>query len=195
MAKNAKNHDLSRLAPFDPDDKSLLQVIIETPRGSRNKFAYDPRQNVFEVKAVLPSGMTFPYEFGFVPSTKADDGDPIDVLVLMDEPATPGCLAKCRLVGAIEGEQIDKQKGKKVRNDRLLGIERSNHEFADVKDIKDLDKKLLEELEKFFVNYHDMEGKKYKVLGLVGAKNALKLLKKTMRRLTWPNWKTGSRTR
>ena len=181
MAKNGKNHDLSRLSPFDLEDKELVQVIIETPRGSRNKFAYDPRQNVFEVKRVLPSGMTFPYEFGFVPSTKAEDGDPTDVLVLMDEPASPGCLVKCRLVGAIEGEQIDKQKGKKIRNDRLLGIERSTHEYAQVMDIKDLDKKLLKELENFFVNYHEMEGKKYKVLGLCGAKNALKLLKKTIR--------------
>ena len=180
MAKNGKSHDLSRLSPFDPEDKELIQVIIETPRGSRNKFAYDPKQNVFEVKKVLPAGMTFPYEFGFVPSTKADDGDPTDVLVLMDEPATPGCLVKCRLIGAIEGEQIDKEKGKKVRNDRLLGVERSNHEYADIGDIKDLDRKLLEELQKFFVNYHEMEGKKYKVLGLSGAKNALKLLKKTI---------------
>jgi len=181
MAKNGKNHDLSRLSPFDLEDKELVQVIIETPRGSRNKFAYDPRQNVFEVKRVLPSGMTFPYEFGFVPSTKAEDGDPTDVLVLMDEPASPGCLVKCRLVGAIEGVQIDNQKGKKIRNDRLLGIERSTHEYAQVMDIKDLDKKLLQELGNFFVNYHEMEGKRYEVLGLCGAKNALKLLKKTIR--------------
>ncbi len=179
MAKNGKNHNISRLSPFDTNDKEFIQVIIETPRGSRNKFAYDPRQGVFEVKRVLPSGMTFPYEFGFVPSTKADDGDPIDVLVLMDEPASPGCLVKCRLVGAIEGEQIEKKK--KIRNDRLLAIERSNHEYADVKDIKDLNGKLLDEVGEFFVNYHEMEGKKYELIGTCGAKEAMKLLKRAIR--------------
>src|SRR6201996_654635 len=97
--KIRKTANLARLAPFDPEDKQLLQVIIETPRGSRNKFAYDPKQQVFAVKAVLPAGMAFPYEFGFVPSTKADDGDPVDVLVLMDEPAFPGCTLMCRPIG------------------------------------------------------------------------------------------------
>lgn len=185
MAKKKNTHnaspDLSRLSPFDSEDNDLIQVIIETPRGSRNKFAYDPEQRVFEVKAVLPAGMTFPYEFGFVPSTKADDGDPTDVLVLMDEPASPGVLVKCRLIGAILGEQLDPAKKKPVRNDRLIAVERSNHDYSDIDDIKDLDKKLLKELEEFFVNYHQMQGKKYKVLDRCGAKAAFKLLKKTFK--------------
>jgi len=174
-----KNSNLTRLAPFDSKDKQLIQVIIETPRGSRNKFAYDPKQQAFEVKAVLPAGMTFPYEFGFVPSTEADDGDPIDVLVLMDEPASPGCLAKCRLIGGIKGEQMDDKK-EKVRNDRLLAVERAAHEYSEIKDISDLDPKLLKELQLFFVNYHKLEGKRYKVLGNCGPQEALKLLKKAM---------------
>ena len=169
MPNNRKNNNLTQLSPFDPKDKTLIQVIIETPRGSRNKFACDPEQRVFEVKRVLPSGMTFPYEFGFVPSTEADDGDPTDVLVLMDEPATPGVLVKCRLIGAITGEQLDPRKKKAIRNDRLLAVERANHEYADITDIKDLDKKWLSELENFFTNYHEMEGKKYKVLDRCGA--------------------------
>jgi len=180
MPKNRKNPtDLSRLSPFDSEDKNLIQVIIETPRGSRNKFAYDPAQGVFEIKKVLPAGMTFPYEFGFVPSTKADDGDPIDVLVFMDEPSAPGCLAKCRLIGAIKGEQIDGRQT--IRNDRLLAVERATHAYTEIKDINNVDKKLLQELEKFFVNYHNMEGKKYKVLGHCDAKSARKLLKKAIR--------------
>jgi hypothetical protein len=85
--------DPSRLKPIDSDDKQMLRVVIETPKGSRNKFAFDPEDHVFELKKVLPAGMTFPYDFGFVPSTQADDGDPVDVLVLMDEPAFAGCLA------------------------------------------------------------------------------------------------------
>jgi inorganic pyrophosphatase len=82
--------DPTRLRPHDLDDKKLIQVIIETPKGSRNKYAFDAKQKVFQLKKVLPAGMAFPYDFGFVPSTEADDGDPVDVLVLMDEPAFPG---------------------------------------------------------------------------------------------------------
>src|SRR3989442_846821 len=84
--KNGKNGtalaDPSRLNPLDSDDKQILRVVVETPKGSRNKFAFDPNHHLFQLKKVLPTGMAFPYDFGFVPSTEADDGDPIDDLVL-----------------------------------------------------------------------------------------------------------------
>ena len=96
MSKKNGMADPSRLKPVYGDDKQLLRVIVETPKGSRNKFAFDQDQHIFELKKVLPAGMAFPYDFGFVPSTEADDGDPVDVLVLMDEPAFPGCTLKCR---------------------------------------------------------------------------------------------------
>ena len=80
--------DLSLLAPFDEDDGHLVRVVIETPKGSRNKYVFDPKSSIFELTKVLPAGMSFPYDFGFVPSTKAADGDPLDVLVLMDEAAS-----------------------------------------------------------------------------------------------------------
>jgi inorganic pyrophosphatase len=89
---------------------TVAEHLVETPKGSRNKYAFDPDQRIFELKKVLPAGMAFPYDFGFVPSTVAEDGDPVDVLVLMDEPAFPGCLLRCRLIGIIEGEQ-GKKKG------------------------------------------------------------------------------------
>src|SRR6266850_1685096 len=156
--------DLSRLNPFDPDDKQILRVVIETPKGSRNKFAFDPDQLIFELKKVLPAGMTFPYDFGFVPSTKADDGDPVDVLVLMDEPAFPGCVLTCRPIGVIEGEQGNKKD--KERNDRIIAIEKDAHSWADIKTINDLGKEFCRELEEFFVNYHKLSGKEYRVLGV-----------------------------
>ena len=121
---------------MDQDDDSLVQVVIETPKGSRNKYAFDPEQKVFELKKVLPAGMAFPYDFGFVPRTKAEDGDPTDVLVLMDEPAFAGCVLKCRLVGIIEGEQIEGKE--RLRNDRVVAIEKENHSFADIQHIGDL---------------------------------------------------------
>ena len=93
MSKKHGVADPTRLKPFDSDDKQLLRVVVETPKGSRNKFAFDPDEHIFELKKVLPAGMTFPYDFGFVPSTLADDdGDPVDMLVLMHEPAFPGCV-------------------------------------------------------------------------------------------------------
>src|ERR1700674_291286 len=97
------------LSPLEDGDWKCIQVIIETPKGSRNKYAFDPEQKVFQLKKVLPAGMAFPYDFGFIPRTKGGDGDPVDVLVLMDEPAFPGVVVKCRLVGIIEGEQYERK--------------------------------------------------------------------------------------
>lgn len=176
MAKKPQPHELTSLPSFDPEDKSLVNVIIETPRGSRNKFAYDEKLGLFRLKKVLPAGMEFPYDFGFIPSTKADDGDPIDVLLLMDESAHPGTLMRCRLVGIIEGEQ--KEDGKSERNDRLLAVSEFSMQYAYVKDVDDLDKKLIKSLEDFFVNYHQLEKTKFKLLAVKGAKDAKRALDK-----------------
>src|SRR5437763_415581 len=96
------------------------KVIIETPKGRRNKFKYDSEYRLFALGQLLPEGLVFPYDFGFIPSTKGDDGDPLDVMVLMDEPAHVGCLLDVRLIGAIEARQTEH--GKTVNNDRLIGI-------------------------------------------------------------------------
>jgi inorganic pyrophosphatase len=156
-----------------------LQVVIETPKGSRNKYAFDEKQRVFGLKKVLPAGMEFPYDFGFVPSTLADDGDPTDVLVLMDEPAFPGCVLQCRIIGIIEGEQGKKKKLE--RNDRVVAVEKENHSFADIRHIKDLGKTFLHELEDFFVNYHELSGEEYRILGAKGPASAMKRVKDGMR--------------
>src|SRR5216110_2920921 len=117
--------DPTQLVPFDRKKKDLVQVVIETPRGSRNKYAFDPDQRVFRMKKVLPEGMVFPHDFGFIPSTKAQDGDPLDVLLFMDQSAFPGCVVEARLVGVIEGEQSED--GEKKRNDRLLAVANTSH--------------------------------------------------------------------
>ena len=111
----------------------------------------------------------------FVPSTIADDGDPIDVLVLMDEPAFPGCVLSCRPIGVIEGEQ--KSKKGKERNDRIIAVEKDAHSFAGVKTIDDMGNKFEKELEEFFVNYHKLTGKEYRVLAMKGPDQARKLVK------------------
>jgi len=175
MAKKNGLADPSRLRSFDTDDKQLLQVVIETPKGSRNKFAFNAKEHVFELKKVLPAGMTFPYDFGFVPSTLAEDGDPIDVLVLMDEPAFPGCVLRCRVIGVIEGEQGDKKSNE--RNDRILAVEKDAHSWAEVKTVNDLGGEFCRELEEFFVNYHKLSNEQFRVLGIRGPEPARKLVK------------------
>lgn len=175
MSKRNGLANPSRLRPFDSDDKQLLRVVIETPKGSRNKFAFDPKEQIFELKKVLPAGMAFPYDFGFVPSTEAEDGDPIDVLVLMDEPAFPGCVLTCRPIGVIEGEQGKKKD--RERNDRIIAVEQDAHSWADIRSVDDLGKEFCRELEEFFVNYHKLSGKEYRVLGVKGTVQAIKLVK------------------
>ncbi len=180
MAKrNAKGlADPTVLKPIDKQD-GILQVIIETPKGSRNKFAYDPEQRVFALRKVLPAGMAFPHDFGFLPRTIAPDGDPLDVLLLMDEPAYPGVVVRSRLIGVIEGEQIDGKK--KIRNDRLLAVAEANHQYANIKKPEDLPQQFLHELEEFFVNYHKLEGKAYKLLGCKGSAHAMRLIREARR--------------
>lgn len=187
MAHNGRSvlADPTRLKPFVHDDgkddgKDLVQVVIETPKGSRNKYAFDPQQKIFILKRVLPAGMTFPYDFGFVPSTKAGDSDPIDVLVLMDEPAFPGCALDCRLIGVIEGEQVGKEG--KNRNDRLVATAIHSHRLVKIRDIDEIDAHFCRELESFFVNYHKLSGEQYRVLDIRGPKTARRLVKEAMSR-------------
>jgi inorganic pyrophosphatase len=164
--------DPSRLKPVGGERSDTIKVVIETPKGSRNKYAFDEAERVFMLKKVLPVGMSFPYDFGFVPSTKAGDGDPTDVLVLMDEPAFPGCVLECRLIGVIEGKQ---GKGEKMeRNDRVIAVQLGNNAWDGVNHVNDLGKNFKKELQQFFVNYNALAGKEYRVLGIKGPAAARK---------------------
>jgi len=185
MAKKKKPRgaqaDPTLLAALDKGGKGeVIQVIVETPKGSRNKYAFDPEQGVFKLKKVLPEGMEFPQNFGFVPSTKAEDGDPEDVLILMDEPTFPGCLIECRLLGVIEGEQTEE--GKTFRNDRLIAVCNKSHTYSDLDDIEHLNKNFIKELQSFFVQYHKLDDVEYECIGVKGAKPARKLLKSHMKK-------------
>ena len=159
---------------------STVTAIIETPCGSRNKYDWDEKQHGYRLKKVLPSGMSFPYNFGFIPNTKAEDGDPLDILVLMDTPAFPGCIVDCQLIGALEAEQRERgdDQAKAVRNDRLIAADVHDASFSDVRDVEQLPPALLHEIEEFFVNYNRVEGREFKVLGYCDSKKASKLIKK-----------------
>jgi inorganic pyrophosphatase len=149
-----------------------VNVIIDTPKGSRNKYKFDEDLKLFILKKVLPAGTVFPFNFGYIPFTKGGDGDPLDVLVLMDEPAFPGCLIITRLIGAIEAEQTEKD-GETGRNDRLLGIAEEANSDKGIRSIGKLSPTLVNEIEHFFISYNEMEGKNFKPLKRSGPTRAL----------------------
>src|SRR5579862_2118647 len=171
--------DLSALSPQLDPNKSTCRAIVETPKGCRNKFYYDPDSGLFMLGGLLPEGMMFPFDFGFIPSTLGEDGDPLDILVLMDAPAHVGCLVDVRIIGIIEAEQT--QDGKTESNDRLLGVAFHSYDHEDLKSIKDVSNTLLDQLEAFFISYNKQRGKKFKVTGTGGRQKAIKFLKAGMR--------------
>ncbi|HTB15154.1 MAG TPA: inorganic diphosphatase [Bryobacteraceae bacterium] len=154
---------------------SVCRAVIETPKGSRNKFDYDPDSNLFMLGGLLPEGMMFPFDFGFIPSTLSDDGDPTDIMVLMDAPAHVGCLIDVRIIGIIAAEQSED--GKSEANDRLLGVAVHSYNHEDLKSISDVNKTLLDQVEEFFVSYNKQRGKKFKITSIGGPQKALKHLK------------------
>jgi inorganic pyrophosphatase len=163
----------AKLPPIDRESGDL-NVIIDTPKGSQNKFSWDRKLQLFELTGVLPAGAVFPYDFGFIPNTRGEDGDELDVLVLMDEPAFAGCLVRSRLLGVIEAEQTEK--GKTNRNDRLIAVASDSHTHSNLKSISDINPKLLDEIAHFFVSYNEAKGKKFKPLGRYGPKRARRLV-------------------
>ena len=162
-----------KIAAFDEDGQ--LNVIVETPRGERNKYAFDPETGVFELKGVLTAGHSFPYDFGFIPETEGGDGDPLDVLVLMEEPAFPGCLVKCRLIGGIEAEETEDQETN--RNDRLIAVASKSILYADTNKLTDLPKRVIDQIEHFFISYNEAKGKRFDVLGRFTPAEARKLVR------------------
>jgi inorganic pyrophosphatase len=158
------------------DTSSPIGVIIETPKGSRNKIKYDLPTRKFKLSKVMPEGMVFPYDFGFVPSTKADDGDPLDVLVLTDDPLFPGCLVDCRLIGALKAQQ--KEDRHTNRNDRLIAVATQSLLYSEIKTLKDLRPKVLEQIEAFFINYQSVRKIEVKILGHAGPEGARQILAK-----------------
>ncbi len=162
---------LDRLDAFVGDE---LTVIIETPKGSQNKYAYEPRFGTFVLDGVLPAGAVFPFDFGFVPSTIGEDGDPLDVLVLMDAAASAGCIVASRLIGVIEAEQTEN--GKTFRNDRLIAVAAKSITHRSLCDISDVSDDLVGQIEQFFISYNMAKVKTFEPRGRSGRERALALL-------------------
>jgi inorganic pyrophosphatase len=118
--------------------------------------------------------MMFPFDFGFIPSTLGEDGDPLDIMVIMDEPAHVGCLLEVRVIGVIEAEQT--QDGTTQTNDRLIGVSIHSYSHENVTSIKEISDSVLTQLEEFFISYNKLHGKKFKVNGRGGPKRALAII-------------------
>ena len=182
MARKPSTHSkrltsLDRVAPLADD---CVMVVIETPKGSPNKLAFEPRYGAFVLTGVLPAGAVFPFDFGFVPSTRAEDGDPLDVLVLMDAPVFPGCIVPARLIGAIEAEQTEN--GTTERNDRLLAVAANSAAHRSIDTLSDLSQDLIAQIEHFFVSYNQMKGKRFEVKGRADKRRAHALVRAAMKK-------------
>jgi inorganic pyrophosphatase len=178
------NHPLAQLGARDEEGR--LNVVIESPQGSRNKFKFDEKRGFFMLDGVLPAGAAFPYDFGFVPGTRGEDGDALDVLLLMDEPAFAGCVVPSRLIGVIEAEQTERD-GATMRNDRLLAVAEKSHTNRDVTSIEALNETVILEIEHFFASYNMVRGKEFKALQHSGLEIAEKLLQEGEQRFKEQN--------
>lgn len=163
------------LEPFDKES-GYINAIVDTPKGSRNKFKFDEKIGMFKLGGPLPLGNVFPFDFGYLPSTSAEDGDALDILILMDEPAFVGCLVPAKLIGVVEAEQTED--GTTTRNDRLIAVAANSRNHSDVRFLGDLNSNLIYEIERFFVSYNETKGKKFKVLDRSGPDAARVLIEK-----------------
>ena len=169
--------NLMQLAPRDPDS-GLVRVIIDTPRGSRNKYKFDEELTLFKLSRILPAGMSFPFDFGSIPCTRAEDGDALDVLVLNDAPLVVGCLVLVRLIGVIRATQTEGRRT--LRNDRLLGVIETSVNQPAIRDLKELPKEQLRDIEHFFCSYNEAQGRRFVVTGRAGPKAAQQMLNRAM---------------
>jgi inorganic pyrophosphatase len=165
---------LSRLQTVDQASGELT-AVIETPKGSPNKYDYEEAYAAFRLAGVLPEGTAFPYDFGFIPSTLGEDGDPLDLLVFLDSPAVVGCVLTVRLIGVIEAEQRSRTEDW-TRNDRLLAVATHAHTHEHVKTLDDLRPRLVDEIEQFFCHYNKLKGGEFKPLRRSGPEAAHKLV-------------------
>ncbi|MDB5279598.1 MAG: hypothetical protein JWR61_4553 [Ferruginibacter sp.] len=154
-----------------------LTIIIETAKNSHLKFDYDKKLQCFKLNKALPAGMVFPFDFGFIPNTSGDDGDPLDIIAISEFVTITGCAMDCRIVGAILAEQTEKHH-RTIRNDRFIGIPLESEQFKSVREVSQLPKQIITQVQDFFINYNKEAGKKFKILDIVGSQASFKLIKK-----------------
>jgi inorganic pyrophosphatase len=163
-------------------ENGSVHVVVESPRGSTNKFKFDPGLGALTLSRPLPEGLAYPHDWGFVPSTRAADGDPLDAMIVWDGVSYPGVVVACRPIGVLLVEQTSTKTGRREHNDRLAVLPVDAPRWADVRTIDDLSERARSELSHFFEAAVEFEGKDLKILGWRGPEEARKLLDQAVRR-------------
>jgi inorganic pyrophosphatase len=156
----------------------VFHVVVESPRGSGLKLKYEPRWEAMTVSRPLVLGVTFPFDWGFIPSTMGQDGDPLDALVLWDVSSSPGVVLPCRAIGVMQVEQnrSTSDQSARIRNDRILAVPEAARRERDWASIDALPSRIREELEQFTIASTALEGKDVHVVGWGDARTALTLI-------------------
>jgi len=161
-------------------ESGAIHVVVESPGGSRVKLKYEPRLRAFKLSRPLTKGLLYPYDWGFIPSTKAADGDPLDAMVFSDVSTFPGVVIECRTLGVLRLEQNGKIE-KRERNDRLIVIPTKLPRFDSFKTPEDLPERWRSELEEFFVSVIRFENKEPKLLGWAGPEEGERMVRDCMK--------------
>lgn len=173
------------MASFDKvkplGDNGEIAVVVETPRGSTLKYRHEPALDVFGVSRELPAGLAYPFDWGFVPGTMAEDGDPLDALAISDVSSFPGVLHWCRALGVIDVDQKNEH-GKRISNPRLIVMPVWHERGKEIDSHLDLPKQLRAEIEKFFLDAIHFTPKDAKIKGWRGKDEALKLVQSHIRK-------------
>jgi inorganic pyrophosphatase len=154
----------------------IVNVIVEIPKGSQNKYEYDKEKNVFRLDRVLFSPFHYPGDYGFIPNTLAEDKDPLDALVLVSHPTFPGALIEAKPIGAL------KMKDGKDNDEKILCVPLYDQRFSHLKDIRDVQEPVALEIAHFFRVYKQLEKKRVKILGWEGAPYAKKIIRESVMR-------------
>jgi len=169
--------DLTKLAPYG--ERGELRVIVESPRGSAIKLAYEPELRLFTVSRGLPLGVVYPYDWGFVPGTRGDDGDPLDAMVLHDFATSPGVLLDCRILGMVEVLQREGA-GKPEVNNRIIATPAWHTPLDVVADARDLPSRARRQIEQFFSTTAELTGKRVKIKGWASRHAAERFLQRNL---------------
>ena len=164
-----------KYVPTGDKSPAVVNAIVEIPKGSRNKYEYNLDLGVFQLDRVLYSSMHYPAAYGFIPSTLYEDGDPVDVLIFIDQPLHTGVLVEVRPVGIL---RMSDEKGS---DDKIISVAINDPTYSPITDIRQLPKHLLVEIEHFFTSYKELEGKATLSFGWSGANQARRAIEKSQR--------------
>lgn len=172
---NEMNVDLEAL-PIGEDAPEVINVVVEVPVGSRNKYEYEPELGVIMRDRVLPGNVRYPADYGFIPSTEGADGEPLDAIVAAHDPVFPGCVVKVRIIGALEMYE-----GGEVEHN-VFGLPSDDPRFDDIETLDDMPEQNLREIEQFFIAFKRLEGdEEAEVKGWCGPEETYEIIRKSTR--------------